>query len=121
MEYLTESQIKEDSFIMIEFRDGKKMSFLVCKKKVINFSSAIILLGFLSEELLKKCDYFLPFSESKVSNQGHMTLDGAPRKDSQVCGYRVLNEQEKLELKKIIQETDFSQKNYKTLLKNLAR
>lgn len=112
MEYLTESQIKEKSFIMIELENGQKKAYLVFKKRVDKISGAMMLLGYLCEELLKKGNHLLPSNDRGISDRYYIALKGQPGKDRRVCGYRHLTEEEKNDLKKKLQDVGGGMLNY---------
>jgi len=116
MENLTESQIKENSFIMIELKTGEKKPYLVFKKRTGNITGAIMLLGYLSEELLKKANQLLPFEDRGVSDRYYIAAEGKPGTDKRVLGYRHLTKDEAKEMKEALRNAGGSLLNYIDLI-----
>lgn len=116
MEYLIESQIKENSFIMIELETGEKKPYLVFKKRIGSITGAMMLLGYPSEELLKKADQLLPFKDRGVSDRYYIAVGDNPGRDKRVLGYRHLTKDEAKEMKEALQNAGGSLLNYINLI-----
>jgi hypothetical protein len=95
MEHLKETQIRENSFIMIEFENGEKRPFFVFKKKLGPVSKAIMILGL-------EGSLTAPLIPGWAFNLHYIATDGEDGKEKKVSGYRPLRKIEKELLKKVI-------------------
>ena len=101
MNFLTYSEINENSFVIIEFEDGKKEPYFVDQKRKGGISGATMLLGHKLSELIEKPKLY-PCSRTGGSDRFYIANEEVNGHHEGVLGYRKLRQEEKDEwLKKI--------------------
>ena len=98
---LKESEIKENSIIMIEFINGDCKMFYVNSKRTGNVTGATMLLGYLLEELIEGAKNNGPDSVWPIVDKGQVDryyIENENKKgsDERVREYRALTEIEKM-------------------------
>lgn len=88
------SEIKENSFIMIEFENGKKEPYFVDRKGPGSVSGATMLLGHTLSDLIKNPTLF-PCSKNGGTDRYYIANEKVTGKDSRVKDYHNLSKEEK--------------------------
>jgi hypothetical protein len=96
MDYLNFSEIKENSFIMIEFEDGTKEPYFVDQKRKGGISGATMLLGHKLSELISNPKLY-PCSRTGGTDRFYIANEETKGQHEGVIGYRPLEQEEKNE------------------------
>lgn len=111
---LRESEIPEKSIIIIEYEEGECKPYYVNAKRTGGITGATMLLGYLVEDLVSKIkNYGLgncwPIVDKGQTDRYYIENEKTKGGDNRVKNYRFPTEQEKSEIKKLLQSVGLNE------------
>lgn len=94
MKFLNHNEIKENSFVMIEFTNGTKEPYFVDRKRKGAITKATMLLGHQLSELIRNPKLY-PCSLTGGTERFYIANEDTAGHHKGVLGYRKLNKEEK--------------------------
>lgn len=108
MKYLTHTEIRKESIVMIEFENGRKEPYYITNIGPGTITKATMLIGHLISPMFKIPEYLFKESGYPDQNRFYIQNDDVKGKDKEVKGYRLLTKEEKDDLRlKIKDEKHF--------------